>query len=385
MTRWMLVFLSAVVVAVPAQAGIVQVDVRTMVTTCDAFGRCSESPQYHVGSGTIVAAGETYKPGKSLVLTAAHVVAGNNPAVSVLGNPARIVGKEFVEAPDGSPITDLAMLEVDHEFAKVSSLADQDGDLTGQKVWLVGWEDREDNNAVGISGVVKAPGIVRGAVTWGDSGGPVMVRGRVCGVIQGISKRDQLNTFFIPSNTIRRFVHRFRCDRYCYRERSVAVVEIAPLVPPPPRDDPPRPIITKPITPTPIDRGERGPQGEPGPIGPRGPQGEPGTPADPSEIAALRKAVSDLTDIAGGLKGELDSLRKRVNDIPRPVDSSVTIQQIQTEIARMNALRTPVQVMMSDGKVFSEDSVVLMRDKNNDGIGDPIIIRLVPKQPAAAR
>jgi len=279
-----------------ADAQIVQVAVSTSKAVCEN-GYCRRVASNCTGSGTLVASGDTYHPGKSLVLSCSHILDGESPRVTVHGHPARVIGQEQTAE------SDLSLIEVDHDFGQVLPLADDDDEITGQKAWAVGWG--EANNSQ--TGIVQTSRTMSAQIQPGYSGGPVLYRGRVRGVLWGRAVEGKPVCYFTPCVTIRRFVEKFRCGRYVYRERSrVVLAEVAP--PPPIDEQPPRPVEQPPrqITPTPTQLQPiaptdaqvraaveawltahadelRGPQGERGPSGQTG-IGAPGLAATDSQI-----------------------------------------------------------------------------------------------------
>ena len=371
-----------------ADAQIVQIFATSVKTVGCENGYCRRVEEPFQGSGTIVASGAEYKPGKSLILTCGHLFAGEIKSVKVFNTPARVVATEFTKE------VDLALVEVDKEYDASIPVAES-SDIIGQKAYLVGWGGETNRGPAKMSGVVEtAYQIAADKAERGDSGGPVLVDGEVHGVICRVGGKTPFpgcypTVLYMPCPEIRSFCRRHKCERFVYRSRSrVQVASGFEVAPPPPGGNDTLP----PITPTPIQPQPElppspvvtvGPQGPPGPVGPAGCDGKPGRDgkdgkdgagADPAEITALRKAVADLTAIVANLQNKSNS-------------DEATVEQIAADIAKLKQLQTRVQVVASqvvDGKpvltVLSESKVRLNTEGTEPGFSQPIKLRLVPRE-----
>lgn len=185
-------------------------------------------------------------------------------------------------------------------------------------------------------GVWRGHFIERVTVRQGDSGGPIMYRGRVVGVVRGHYTDGNRETVFTPGAVIIPWLVRVggyvpQCD--CEPTPKPAVrpspIAVAPKpVPPPPTDEVDlSPVLAKLdaiekriqcLEKMPIPQGERGP---PGLLGQVGPPGANGTPVDYRQLDQLR--------------GELADLRKELDDLKL---ARITVQ------------------MRQNGKVLDEDT-----------------------------
>lgn len=307
-----------------AMADIVQVAVKRQV--CDG-GQCRIQTAY--ASATTVgknAAGET------VLLTAGHV-ANAGDAIQIAWHTAWIPGKVIASRHDATFDAAVITARLPGEI---------NCDPLGEEV-----PDQADVMVCGFPGgeCLQRRGVWRGTlienvtVRHGDSGGPIVYRRRVVGVISGFVTSGARPTVCTPSREIIPWMRRSLgympiCD--CEVPTPKPAVKPNPqiLVPPPPPDDD-SPVVSmlerieqrlQRIETMPLPKGEPGPKGqpglmgEPGPPGARGERGErgpigpPGANGTPVDYAQLER-----------LRVELAETRKEIEDLKA---ARITVQMI---------------------------------------------------------
>lgn len=282
-----------------------------------------------------------------LALTAAHVVRGTIHSLRASGYNAVVT-----ESEDDSR-SDIAVIEIDPGDQKL--LVSQIGeDLEpDEPVEICGYSEGA-KKATAIQSTAIDRTFCRHRCERGQSGGPVFCRRlRVRGIISGYTQSGQ--TYCTPVSRAKILLRETIRKRYSVN-RNVAEPQASPQVQIPVAPAPVAPedqtsrldsilnrldqidsrISSVASTPGPAgppglrgERGQQGPSGIPGPMGPKGDRGQD----------------------SPGYGSRLDLLEAAINNLEQ--------KQI------------PVQIIDSEGRVYSEDIVK---------IGDPIKLRLVPKQ-----
>jgi hypothetical protein len=188
------------------------------------------------GSGTVIAAGASYKPGKSLVLGCGHQFRERFNTLYVQGYRSELIAHE--ETGD----SDLSLIEVDHDFGASLDVAD-DELPNGARAWVMGFGG--DGKVVELPGMKADDNSILAQTRVGDSGGPVLKSKVIYGVLWGqenIGQQQptQPRARYTCVRSIRRFVERHGYGRYVFRSRSVGAAISQPPRPAAPASADPR-------------------------------------------------------------------------------------------------------------------------------------------------
>jgi len=244
----------ALIAAVPPQV----VTVESRVRDCSGPS-CSTSVS--TSTGTIVG---RYDDGSAVILTAAHCI-DRNGALSVVSAGKRYAAVEVCRQYDEDEDISFLKTSLKVEESDCAELAG-DAPAIGSEA-IVCRFDRLRRERIQRSDLVEFPVVVSGVAIQGESGGAVVVGGKVVGVVKGHDKRATVYT------TARRIIERARLCRipcFCLKPVVPPIRIIPPVDISRPSDAELRARIAK-LEQMVSELSKRSPV-----PGPQGPQGRPG-------------------------------------------------------------------------------------------------------------
>ncbi len=266
------------------------------------------------GSCTLFDADED---GTGLVLTAAHVVEGQGDQGWIAWPSGERTGARLIGA-DIRPDLCVVRCFLPKNYTVVPLAEDDEYPVRGDTVEVCGYRANFRGrlchyfarcDGYGTRDTTSPDQIsVETRTVSGDSGGPIVYRGKLCAVLWGYSESDRgTRTEGACCIRIRQFLSRFRC---CPPRRARVQplppqrhVDEGPVLPGPVDED----AVQEQVTPTPpidqeaiiaatiarlkADGGFCGPSGPPGPQGPAGPAGQDGAPGPAGSVGPAAEPI----------------------------------------------------------------------------------------------